>query len=319
MRITNNFNTQYVSNYKKTAKQEKTDTTFSDMLNKATENTAVKSPVPIKTSGIYTAAAAYSAPQKALSIYDIPQSEWHPRLEKAVQASEALDTTGMTQAEIVNEVESIFADYLGKDFLDVYKVYRGKGDGVIGFGVWIKSHFFTTIQRHHGIPYPYTPQINIERKGLAGLSDAEMRAAVRSGYPENMTLKDCLLMMAELAELGLENNDGSASVTHIFAILENGLFPLMPYGIGAKEQAAILNIYNSMLDKPASFEAMKADMQTYARSDGFFYFNYNYHSLSSVSLSVLFEHLLSVFGGTDLYSNDMIDELMKILDRIQKN
>ena len=307
MRITNNFNTQYVSNYKKTAKQEKTDTTFVDMLNKATENTAVKSAVPIKTAGIYTAATAYSAPHKALSIYDIPRYELESRLGQAVTAASNLDTNGMTKGEIYNLVESTFADYLGKDFLELNLVY---GDDTAG----IFMRFHSVLQRSHDVNIYEDFDIFIEAKGYAGMSKEEMRSAIRSNYPENMTMKDVLLMEYELGRTGLETTAYAA------AAKENFITSLyVSAGERANNnpafEAEVKKMLEVMLSQPADYDRMKAHIETFRQPDGRLHFKFDI----SLSGSALLDHLLAWFGGTDLYSNDMIDELMKMLEGIQKN
>jgi hypothetical protein len=316
MRITNNPTPQYLNNNKKTMAH--TNKNFADVLQEKiiqTDKPQTPATVTADNVGIYTKSAAAN---KVKSVYDIPKFEWHPTLQKAMQASEELDTTGMTQAEIVNKVESIFSDYLGKDFLDIYKVYAGVCGGsaydcIIGFGVAIHMFFNTTLQRTHDIPFPNS-QINIERKGYTGMSEAEMRAAIRKQFPENMTLRDNLLMAWELNAVGLEGAIGIATSTHINTMLAYSLFPTLPNGIGSNERFVIKNIYDTMLDQPASFDAMKLNVQSYARSDGLWFYHYDYNSLSSASLSVLLEHLLSSFGGS-LY---MADDLMKMLEGIQK-
>ena len=163
------------------------------------------------------------------------------------------------------------------------------------------------------------PQVHIERKGYSGLSELEMREAIRKQYPENMTLKDCLLMSWELGEVGLEkDNVGGSTTTHINYMLAYSLYPALPYGIGANEQAVMKSMYDAMLDKPASYEAMAANVRASTGSDGWPYFNYDYNSLSSLPLDILLQHLLSSFGGSGLYSNDMADELMKMLENRQE-
>jgi len=275
----------------------------------------------IKHSGaVATDIGIYSKPnatKKVESVYDILQSEWHPTLQKAVRAASEFDTTGMTEAEIYNKVESIFQDYLGKDCLDLYKIYSGYGGGnafnsITGFGVAVHNFFLSTLQRVHDIQAPYH-QVNIERKGYAGLSATQMRTAIRSQFPENMTLKDTLLMAWELMEVGLEDAIGPLAVENIFTTMSFGLFG-RAWNISESDKFAMKNIYDEMLKQPANFEAMKANIESFRRSDGQFFFNYDDVGLFS-SLDVLLQQLLDSFGG----SFDMTGSLMEMLENAKNN
>ena len=66
----------------------------------------------------------------------------------------------------------------------------------------------------------YDKSAIIEAKGYKGMSQDQIRSAVRSNYPRNMTLKDCLFMSDELKKLGLETTDyGYCTVDNIFMTL----------------------------------------------------------------------------------------------------
>ena len=143
------------------------------------------------------------------------------------------------------------------------------------------------------------------------MSEAEMRTAIRNQYPATMTLRDNLLMIEELRQLGLEGNIGDTTVTHIFASMAAGLFPNLPFGVGPDEWLVMEKIFDAMLDMPANLEDIR-NTATFLlnNTDRLFYYNLN---LSS-SLDVLLKHLLASFSG----SMDMADELMALLERTQE-
>jgi hypothetical protein len=315
MKITGTNPNLFGNGYKPAVKTEKS---FSDVLKDQ-----------ITAAGTKAAGQTmiYPAVKKVESVYDIPQSQWHRTLDKAVQASKEIDTTGMTKAEILNKVESIFADHLGKDSLELYKIYAGFGGGsmydcIIGFGVSINMYFGSALSNHEVYDIYDTKsysKIHIEAKGFSGMSEVEMRAAIRSQYPENMTLKDCLLMAWDLNAVGLEENVGTLTTMHIYMSMAYGLFPPQPYGTGPNENAIMKNIFDAMLNRPASFDAMKANVATLKGSDGRYFSDFDYNSLFQFSLDEMLRFLLGCFGGDGLYDNDMIDELMGLLDKTRSD
>ena len=160
MQITSSFYPQYTGNYPKTAKSGKSSGTFADILQKTNADASVK---PTQY-----AIRAPSLP-KPKSVFDIPQSEWRPRLYKAIEASSNIDTTGMTNAEIYTKVESIFAGYLGKDFMNPSIIYFGQGgvranySGIQQFGIGIKNRFHSVLLRQANHVIWTDSQLHIER------------------------------------------------------------------------------------------------------------------------------------------------------------
>ena len=81
MRITNNYNPQYVSNYKKIIKQDKTADKFGDILaQKAKESEPVKSPAQNTAASAKAdlTAAAYEAARLAWDAKNAPDPQPHP-------------------------------------------------------------------------------------------------------------------------------------------------------------------------------------------------------------------------------------------------
>lgn len=256
--------------------------------------------------------------EKVESIYDIPDSELDTRLHDAVSACCALDTDGMSRSEIFKRMEAVFTGYLGQDFLEPSIIYRG------GMGTLAAAEHDFPINRYQSISMGYhsmllslgvtqgddgryDPSAIIEAKGFGGMSESEMRKAVRSQYSENMTLKDSILMSNELGDLGLETTDyGVAAVDNIFTTLSANSKedPNTPdFAKKAKQ------IFDTMLDMPASFEGIKNTIESDRSPRGNLVFEIQIES----SKDDVLKDLLNWIGGSKLYGMDMADKLLEML------
>ena len=316
MKITNNIIPQYFSNTKKATTANKS---FTDILQAKTVQTEQAKPPAI----IDPTYAKVTAQKKAESIYDIPQSELSTRLQQAVTVASNIDTTGLTNGEIYNLVESVFVDYLGKDFLEPFIVYEGAFNTLglandsfpINNFYSIYTKFDDVLRNEHNVLTPdrlENHKTYIEAKGYVGMSKDEMYAAVRSQYPENMTLKDCILMSHELGKVGLENTAyGRTAVENIFTNI--GFASKTPNTAASATEAK--KIFDAMLDMPASFEDLKSSIEAYRTNEGHLHFKFDIAS----SMKELFDILLSCFGGGELYGTNMADKLMEMLEELHKN
>lgn len=249
---------------------------------------------------------------KVESIYDVPNAELISRLSEAIDESYSIDTTGMTKAEIYNRIESIFTDHLGKDFLEPAIIYG------CGMGTLAPAQNVFPIETYQSIYLDFNNTLYqlgitnetdiIESRGFTGMSENEMRTAVRNKYPDKMTLKQCIFMSYELGRLGLETTDyGGAAVENIFttlAISSSENPNTSTFAVHAKK------VFDTMLEMPADFNSMKKSIESYRGSDGKFFFEYN----MTPTKDELLKALLSWFGGKALYGTDMADDLMKMLE-----
>ena len=339
MKVTNDYNMQYV-NYTKVRDVNKTENDFHDELREKTFEVAKtqSQPQPVTLnlgSGNYYISYEHLPavnveyqrnltkimrgsitceilpfPEKIDSIYDIPYYEIESRLEQAVQVCASFDKTGMTKAEIYNRIDSIFMDYLGNNFkepalLDL-NALAGTSHAI--------SQVFGSVLRSQGVhsdSLSELHQIYIDAWGYTGMSKDEMRAAVRSKYPEVMTLRDCIFMDYEIGKLGLEN-------TSYTAFYKDRLFG----AIGATRtadsywpdvQRKMHEIYESMLDMPADYNEMKAYAETFRNNEGRIFTI----SRADATFEDLLMILISVIGGDGWYSDNMIEKLKELLQELK--
>jgi hypothetical protein len=263
--------------------------------------------------------------QPVESIYSIPNggNELALRFAQAVDDCAYLDTSGMTSAEIYKSVESVFAHSLGNDFLEPDIIYGGVyalnyAQDVFPVGTYNSIRVnFNYVLHKLGINPAEMNDAYIEAKGYAGMNKAdkaEMYAAVRAKYPENMTLKDCMLMSYDLSRLGAEDT------AYYFAVAEN-ISTTLWIANGAEHanlyHSAIYSkrVFDAILNKPADYETMKAAVESHRGADGLLHFT---HDIGTIRDNLI-DILLSWFGGGGLYDNDMIDELMGLLDEMRNN
>lgn len=250
--------------------------------------------------------------EKVESIYDISCEELEPRLRKAATLGLDLDTSGMTEGEIYNAVCSIFEEYLGKDFLEPTIFYSGMGmtspiQEVFPLNEYQRIHnTFGSVLHRCGA---YGHDAYVEAKGFTGMSESEMRTAVRSEYPENMTLKDCLLMEWELGDLGLESTAYGVAVTdNIFDTIKfNSTNPnSLDSAIKAKQ------IFEVMLEMPADLDDLKKAADAYLLPDGSG--RHQYTIYNRTSKEDVLKDLLAWFGGDDLYGTELAHKVLTMLD-----
>jgi hypothetical protein len=108
----------------------------------------------------------------------------------------------------------------------------------------------------------------IEFYGYTGMSESEMRAAVRDKFPEQMTLRDCMVMGWELGDLGLESTDYGLfvkdSVLMTMCIARN---------VDTDEELrSVVDLFNyTILDMPADFDVMKSSFSAFELDNRAFY------------------------------------------------
>ncbi len=253
------------------------------------------------------------------SIYDHTPEQLATLYNEAVEISAALDTDGMTEGEIYNAVESVFAQILGKDFRqgsicnintthsdEVLDAYRR---GEVRFPNNADLYFGRAL-KEHGLEGTNDASAMMDARGYMGLSDSEIRAAVRNKYPEVMTLRDTLVMTRELFELGLEKYPETfiknqlmyrTGINNVGIQDSNDTFEF----IGLTEK-----LFDTLFDLPADYEVMRN--LTYRIAEG----GYTYLSEPVTDREGLSDKILSVFSRRDLYSETQLDELYDALGAI---
>jgi len=261
--------------------------------------------------------------RKYESIFDIPNADILEDVIGYVRSVilHNIDMSEMTKSDIYNIVESVFKEYLGEDFLEPWIIYAGIGTGDIEYAHHLSPHCasssFYTMLRDHGINADWTaPKSLIEAKGYAGMSASEMRAAVRSKYPEIMTLRECILMGRELWQLGVEALDYGLGV-RIYMYDKICLYskPSPEYLNPSQWNAfnkEFQKIYEAMLDKPACFETMKAKYGAFSNVKFPKYAKY-----SNIEAEV--DHWLSFCGGSSLYDDEMMSSLHGVLKGLNRS
>lgn len=200
-------------------------------------------------------------PTYAESIYDVPVSDWLGLCSAARDVcNDKLDLEGLTKGEIYNEIRKVFADYLGKDFLEPHYTKSAYGSEEAESGWTIAQHVYSCFNatlKANGIEYGDT-SVRREAAGYTGMSNNEIKAAVRERYPEVMTLRQCITMAWELNELGASYPYG------------NGMTMLLDRTISAipnMSEEKCNKIYNTLLDMPADYGQMVQNYDNY-RANG---------------------------------------------------
>lgn len=244
-------------------------------------------------------------PKYPASIHDLSDADLEEALQAARLACHYLNTDGMTKVEIYNSMESIFKDYLGKDFKEPMLIYGGvENGGPQGSRVYnlhMTEMFLGLEMRAKGVNIHEDPEILKEARGYTGMSETEMRAAVRANYPENMTVKDCILMANELWELDLEDiNYGYHIKSHIS----------MTLGIDPQEYSKMEGLYNSVLNMPADFDAIKASQEAFEKGGCII--------RPTNSIENAFSSLISWLGSGESAGSDILDQLLAMLCEMEK-
>jgi hypothetical protein len=251
---------------------------------------------------IPTPAAANTAPKNPASVYDIPHSELAAKSAAASKECLDIDTDGLSKAEIYNRIEEVYARHLGKDFLEPHIVYGTIGSSELTpekgayNGIY---HDFDGSLYSKGVDWELEPQVLREAKGYGGMSDNEIREAVLKKYPQNTTLKDCILIDRELTDLGFKP-EGSAlfAVDRVFTTLG------MEWCPQAKK------LYDSMLGLPADRQLMKAAQDAFIK-DG-------YYTHPTENMEGVFKRILSWFGGDKLCSPELKDTMWLYMDKMME-
>ncbi|MCL2083316.1 MAG: hypothetical protein FWH04_08815 [Oscillospiraceae bacterium] len=281
-----NINPTYQTNHtypasKNPAAQTNTEASFADVL--AAQKAAQTAVANNVTPG-----------SQVKSIYDIPENELNGVLYQVSQACSAINTAGLTKGEIYNRIEAVFVEHFGKDFMEPNILHCLTERTPYMDIPWE----FNRELRKHGIDTSCDSVVLMEARGYSGMSEAEIRAAVRSQYPETMTLRECMVMARELWALGLDkHNYANTTKTRI-----SSSFP-----VEAREETQ--KLYEAMLDKPANYESMKASYHAFAAD------NFTVRD-GSFTLSSFFSELLSWFGGDMLYNQDWQDKVFEMLKEI---
>lgn len=286
-------------------RQVKDSLTYSEKdgyIMKEQENTQIN-------ENVATAESIPMSNKKVNSIYDIPSSEIESICKQAYKACASIDKEGMTKAELYNRIESTFKEYLGEDFIDAHYVY--------GYTEEATAHMYFGMALHKlgvysGDVNDNRHQVYKEAKGYAGMSEVEIHTAVRSKFPKDMTLRDCLLMEAELANLGL-------ITTSYASVAKSNFFTTLYVNRGTQvttpdSEMVSRKMYEYILDMPANYEDIKTSIEAFRKSDGRLCFEHNV----AFSVDEMLGELFSWFGGS-IGGNDMLDKLIDILQEAQEN
>lgn len=243
---------------------------------------------------------------KSISIYDFTKSQLKVQLDKAMEAYAELDTADMTKGQIYSAIESIIIQYAGNDFREAQICGYGQilsnaeGDAYRRGEIKVPSDayvLFDRMLRENGIDGPGDSAVLKQAKGYNEMSQSEIRTAVRSKYPDVMTLKDCLVMHRELFDLGLERYPETHVKSHIIDQM-GGNNPNIPDNSMSMFIEKAEKLYNALLELPADYDTLSN--MTYRITDR----GYSYISEPTFDFDMdsLIERMLSAFSRKDLYS-----------------
>jgi hypothetical protein len=269
------------------------------------------------------------------SIYDFSYTQLKALMEQALQACDALNTTGMTKGQIYNSIEAIFIQHFGKDFWEPHiigmQIPISQSDpmrellesGKAETPMYAFARFETEL-RKHGIDGPYDSGVVIEAR-YSGMTDIEIRTAIRSQYPEEMTLRQCMVMEQELSAVGLEKVRFNV-FTEIFASIV-GIDKSLPT---AGQEIRMANLFMALLEMPADYETYMMNINNhFARTAGC---TRKWDEPPARDSEHLEEKLFSMFSKKDQYTlwwelagqnrqyladgtNDLEDEWLSTLER----
>jgi hypothetical protein len=136
---------------------------------------------------------------------------------------------------------------------------------------------------------------------------------VRKQYPETMTLKDCFFMEHEFIRLGVAylNTAYMGAFANNISTLIGATRTVDSDWLTVERETA--KIFQSMLNQPASYEGIRAYIETFRTDKGLLVFEHR----DDASMNDIFNILLSMIGGSELYSSDMIDKLMEMLEEMK--
>jgi hypothetical protein len=215
------------------------------------------------------------------SIHDLSQDEIKKALHNVKATIARLDFEGKTKVEKYKEIRSVYENYLGKDFEEPALLlnFREGEDSELLTSVALS---FVNIKKEYGADL--TREEHKEVHGYGGISDDEMRDAIRATYPADMTVKDCLLMSLELDGFGLQKSQGRDDYT---LGIREGIF--LSIGGLSSGNPSTRKLYDAVMDLPADYEAMKARYDRYATN------GYNTHEQND--MDGVMKDLTSWTGG----------------------
>lgn len=212
------------------------------------------------------------SPKNPESIYDLPVSEWPDMAWSAGHICWDIDTEGMSPGEIYNAVKSVFEEYLGKDFLEPHYTKEAYGQEESYWG-WSAAQVvcseFDSVLAYCGIGYDDQGAAMREAAGYSGMSNDEIKAAVREKYPEVMTLRECIVMGWELYEMGVTSNNYGAGAESLVA---NATLNEVSNGVLKDTRK---EMYNLLLDYPADFDRIVSNHDQKCANMTEFYQNQN--------------------------------------------
>jgi hypothetical protein len=184
------------------------------------------------------------------SIYDLSPEQYAKASQDAKEAAYYyVPTEGKTKLEIYNEIHDIYASYLGEDF---------RAPQLLGWRLPMDQGSHEYNIRNSEFDFQSSVEMHGANGRYDGMSQDEVRRAIRDQYPKDMTLRDCLMMSQDLHKEGLDNTDiGDSYADEIIG----GIMFTMGNGDAAKM------ILQHMLDMPADYDAMKNSFELFEQND----------------------------------------------------
>jgi hypothetical protein len=215
------------------------------------------------------------------SIHDLSQNEIKEALHNVKATVARLDFEGKTKVEKYKEIRSVYENYLGKDFEEpamLFNFREGEDSELLTDVALSIGH----VTKEYGADL--TREERKEVEGYGGMSDDEMRDAIRAKYPANMTVKESLLMSLELDGFRLQESQGRDNYT---LGIREGIF--LSIGGISSGNPSTRKLYDAMMDLPADYEAMKARYDRHAAN------GYNTHEQND--MDGVMKDLTSWTGG----------------------
>jgi hypothetical protein len=195
-------------------------------------------------------------PGNPASIYDIPPGDFENLAFHVVpQIISRLDTTGLTNAEIYSKIESIFTAYFGSDFLEASAIMRGAWHSGAHEGInWVSTQFSSMLESR-GIGQNERAEALKEIMGFKGMSDNEIREAVRARFPSVMTYREVLIMAREFFHLGVD--DGICVGFHVSLGVEMNVRSKMESDSSWEDyDRALRAAFDRLLNSPANYNSL---------------------------------------------------------------
>jgi hypothetical protein len=209
----------------------------------------------------------FTQPRHPDSIYEIPLVDLPAEFAAVFAACDSIDTTVLSREEVFSRIKEIFTDYFGEDFLlPRQSLMMNSLTGECHYH-HVGTQFLREL-REHGFDTMGGSSDYIEFYGYTGMSKSEMRAAVRDKFPEQMTLRDCMVMSWELGNLGLESTDYGLFVRD--SVL---MTMFIARNVDTDEELrSVVDLFNdTILDMPADFDVMKSSFSAFELDNRTFY------------------------------------------------